>query len=145
MSKWAVRRAETRDADNLAACIDAAYATYNARITDLPSVSENCAEEISAHQVWVAELGGQIVGGLVMVAEAHFMRVANLAVHPDHKGAGLGRSLMALAETEAVKQGYHEMRLTTHTAMPENIRLYVHLGWTTEQTVGNKVSMKKPV
>jgi GNAT superfamily N-acetyltransferase len=145
LNNWKFRRAEIGDADALAACIDAAYAQYAARIPDLPPVSADCAAEITKHQVWVAEIDGAIVGGLVLIPEDSFMRLANVAVHPKHKGIGLGRALMALAETEASAQGYRELRLTTHVEMPENIRLYAHLGWAENHRDGNKVSMKKMI
>ena len=140
---WTIRRAEQRDATALSACIEAAYADYAARIPDLPAVAADCAEEIATHQVWVAEVGGDIVGGLVMSPEAGFMRLANVAVRPDHGGRGLGRALLDLAEAEALAQGYRELRLTTHAGMPENIELYTHLGWQQDQRHGNKVSMRK--
>ena len=145
MKNWTLRKAEQRDADALSACIDAAYAHYAAHISDLPPVSADCAGEIARHQVWVAETDNTIVGGLVLIPEQGFMRLANVAVHPDHRGAGLGRALMELAETESLDQGYRELRLTTHVAMPENIQLYQHLGWQEVQRSGNKVSMKKMI
>ena len=143
MERWTIRRAEQRDVAALAACIDAAYADYAARIADLPPVSAGCAEAIAKHQVWIAEVGNELVGGLEMIAEDGFMRLANLAVHPDHKGAGLGRALLARANAEALDQGYRELRLTTHVAMPENVRLYAHLGWREDRRQGNKVAMRK--
>ena len=73
------------------------------------------------------------------------MRLANVAVHPDRKGAGLGRALIALAEAEARDQGYRELRLTTHAEMPENVSLYNHLGWQEDRRQGNKVFMKKAI
>ena len=145
MGKWIIRRAEQGDTDALSACIDAAYAQYAARITDLPPVSANCAEEIAKHQVWVAEIEDAVVGGLVMIPEKGFMLLANIAVHPDHRGSGLGRALIAIAETESSDQGYRELRLTTHADMPENVQLYVHLGWELDRQHGNKVSMKKMI
>ena len=145
MENWTIRRAEHRDADALAACIDAAYAQYAARIADLPPVSADCAEEIAKYQVWIAEIEHEIVGGLVIVPQEGFMRLANVAVHPDHKGAGLGRALIALAETESLDQGYREMRLTTHADMPENVQLYAHLGWEPDHRRGNQVSMRKTI
>ena len=145
MGNWTIRRAEHRDADALTNCIDAAYAPYAARIVDLPPVSADCAEEIAKYQVWVAEIENNVVGGLVMIPEDGFMRLANIAVHPDHMGAGLGRALIMLAETESLDQGYRELRLVTHVDMPENIRLYVHLGWEQDHRRGNKVSMKKMI
>jgi GNAT superfamily N-acetyltransferase len=145
MEPWSLRRANESDAAALAACIDAAYAHYAARIADLPPVSADCAGEIAEHHVWVAEIRTALVGGLVMMAEAGFMRLANVAVHPGYKGLGLGLALIALAETESAAQGYHEMRLTTHVDMPENVRLYAHLGWQEDRRLGNKVSMKKRI
>ncbi len=145
MASWTIRKAEQRDADALATCIEAAYADYAARIADLPPVSAGCAEAIAKHQGWVVEVENRLVGGLEMIPEKGFMRLANLAVHPDHMGAGLGRALLARADAEAFDQGYRELRLTTHVAMPENVQLYRHLGWEQDGQKGNKVSMKKVI
>ena len=143
MHDCTVRRAEFSDADGLARCIEAAYAVYAARIDDLPPVSEGCAEEIAAHLVWVAESGGTIVAGLVLVPGDGFMLLANVAVHPDQRGTGLGRRLLELAESEAAARGYAELRLTTHAAMPETIGLYARNGWEETGREGNKVMMRK--
>jgi len=145
MRNWTIRRAEHRDADALSACMDAAYAHYAARIADLPPVSADCAGEIARFQVWVAEIADDIIGGLVLVPRDGFMQLANVAVHLDHKSAGLGRALMARAEAEALGQGYRELRLTTHVDMPENVELYAHLGWQQASRRGNKISMTKTI
>ncbi len=140
---WSIRRAQPGDASALASCIAAAYAQYSDRIADLPPVSEGCAEDIADNQVWVAEVGSKLVGGLVLVTRAGFIKLANVAVHPDYIGQGLGRTLIDLAESEGRKQGYREIHLNTHIAMPENIRLYRHLGWNEVGRQGNTVSLKK--
>ena len=145
MRNWTIRRAEHRDADALSACMDAAYADHAARIADLPPVSADCAGEIARFQVWVAETADGIIGGLVLVPGDGFMQLANVAVHPDHKGAGLGRALMARAEAEALEQGYRELRLTTHVDMPENLEIYAHLGWQQAGRRGNKIAMTKTI
>lgn len=145
MTQWAIRKAVPRDADALATCIDAAYARYAERIDDLPAVSDGLADEIATHQVWIAEIGDEVVGGLVLVPEDGFMRLANVAVHPDHKGAGLGRTLISRAETEALAQGYRELRLTTHAKMRETIRFYSRLGWEEDRRRGNTVSMRRSI
>ena len=80
MANWTIRRAGGRDADALAACLDAAYAPYAARIADLPPVSADCAGEIARFRVWVAEVADGIVGGLVLVPQDGFMLLANVAV-----------------------------------------------------------------
>ena len=145
MAQWKIRKALPHDAHALSVCVEAAYARYAERIDDLPAVSDGLADDIATRQVWVAEIGDDVVGGLVLAPEDGFMRLANVAVHPDHKGAGLGRTLIALAEAETLAQGYRELRLTTHAKMPETIRLYTRLGWEEERRRGNKVAMKKSI
>ena len=53
----------------------------------------------------------------------------NIAVRPDRQGSGIGRRLMAFAESEARRLGHAELRLYTHVAMTENIALYTRLGF----------------
>jgi GNAT superfamily N-acetyltransferase len=143
MDNWTIRRADIGDAEGLSRCFDVAYAQYAERIDDLPPMSEDCAEEIVEHLVWVAEEGGTIVGGLVLVPSDGFMQLANIAVHPDNRGAGIGRRLLTLAETEAMDRGYAELRLNTHADMTENIRHYARKGWSPVHRQGNKVTMRK--
>ena len=143
LGDWTIRRADGRDADGLGRCLDAAYAPYVARIADLPPMSEDCAGEIARNLVWVADSGGAIMGGLVLIPGDGFMLLANVAVHPDSRGTGLGRALLSLAESEAVSRGYSEMRLNTHADMSETIGLYLHNGWSEVGRQGNKVAMTK--
>lgn len=138
-----IRRAEIPDVPALVSCIDTAYARYAATIPDLPAVSEGVAEEIADNLVWVAVEDGQVIGALFLVPQGDVMKLANVAVHPDHGGKGLGRRLIALAEAEARARGCTEMWLNTHAAMPENVRLYCHLGWVETGRQGNTVSMQK--
>ena len=143
--KSVIRPAAVTDANGLATCIDAAYAQYADRISDMPSVSEGCAEDIANHQVWVAVQGNEVIAGLVLFAGDGFMKLANIAVHPDHGGKGLGSKLIMLSEQEAKRQGFSEMRLNTHVEMPENVALYQHLGWTEVSRSGSTVSMNKQI
>ena len=140
---WVLRRARPEDADALSACLAAAYAGSAARIPDLPPVWEDCAEDIAQNQVWVAVSGGRVGGGLVLIPQDDFMLVANLAAHPSQQGTGLGKALMDHAETQAVDQGFRELRLTTHREMAETQRFYDRLGWTKTGEQGNKVFFAK--
>ena len=139
----AIRRAGPADADGLGACLEAAYASFAARIDDLPAMAEGCAEEIAEHLVWVAEAEGRILGGLVLIPREGFMLLANVAVHPDGRGTGLGRRLLELAEREAMTRGYREMRLNTHAAMEETVALYARNGWSETGRKGTTISMRK--
>ena len=143
MTAVTIRRAEIADAEGLGRCLDAAYAQFAARIPDLPSMSEDCAGEIESNLVWVAEAGGAIVGGLVLSPRDGYMLLVNVAVHPETRGTGAGKTLLALAESEAVRRGYGEMRLKTHAGMPETVGLYKRNGWTETGRDGNTISMNK--
>ena len=144
-SSPSIRKAEIDDAAALATCIDLAYAKYAGRLSDLPDVSSGCAEDILENQVWVAVEQGEIVGGLVLVVRESSMKIANVAVHPDHSGKGIGRSLITLACDEAKKQELAEIRLNTHSAMTDNLRFYTHLGFVETSSNGNTITMGKPI
>ena len=50
---------------------------------------------------------------------------------------------MELAEAETSKLGHKKLRLSTHVDMPENVRLYEHLGRHEALRSGNKMHMEK--
>lgn len=140
---WIIRPAQSRDTDPLARCIDAAYAIYTARINDLPAVSEGVANDIETHRVWVAELDRAVVGGLILIPHDGYAVLANIAVDPASSGLGVGRDLIDYAENACRTMELRELRLSTHTEMPENVLLYEHLGWKETGRSGNKVHMTK--
>ncbi len=131
------------DAEALVSCIDSAYAKYSNSIPAMPLVSYGIAEEITQNQVWVVAEEDEIIAGLFLVPKDGFMKLANLVVHPNHSGKGIGRKLTELAESEAGRQGFNEMRLNTHIAMPENVQLYEYLGWEKFSQTGSTISMRK--
>ena len=145
MMKWTIRRADAPDATSLAACIDAAYADHARKGIDLPAVSEGLAEDIRDNMVWVAVSDERIIGGLVLVASEDHAVLANVAVDPSATGYGLGRALMDQAEAEARRLGVQKLKLTTHIDIPENVRLYEHLGWRQTGQADNKVFMEKSI
>jgi len=75
--------------------------------------------------------------------------IVNVAVAPAFQKRGLGRRLMAHAETLARAGGFAEVRLYTNSLMAENIALYKRLGYRIdrEQPFGTSVQvfMSKPV
>ena len=140
-----LRRAEPQDTYALAACFDAAYRRYFSGSSRSPMVA-NYTEAIALYQVWVALYQEQIIGGLVLVPKEDHMLLANIAVHPDHQGKGVGRALLELADSEALDQGYYELRLHTNKAMIENLALYKRSGWDeirSGEQEGHNISMRK--
>ena len=145
MDPWTIRPATLKDAPALTRCIDAAYAVYAARILDLPDVSQGIAEDISRHLVFVAERDDQILGGVILIPKAGYALLTNIAVDPDAAGQGVGRGLLTRADEAARRLDLHEIRLSTHVDMPENVSLYQHLGWQVTERRGNKVKMRRPL
>ena len=129
---WNIRKALIEDAENLKCCMIAAYSVYLERLKGipLPPMNVDYTEEIKSYPVWVAESGNKIVGGLILIFDKDHVSLANIAVHTDFQGHGLGKGLMQFAEDEAINRGYKEIRLATHILLTENVAYYNKLGWT---------------
>lgn len=143
MTNWTIRPAKATDAVALAHCIDAAYAGVRTQIPSLPDVSGGIDEDIRDHHVWVADTGNAIIGGAILILTPDMAKLANLAVHPDWGGQGLGRELIAVTEAHARESGVAELNLATHIDMPQNVKLYERLGWRVLGRSGVKVHMSK--
>lgn len=144
---WTIRKAFISDAGALSECMHAAYMIYTSRMggKTLPPLTIDYKEEIRSYPVWVAESDGIFVGGLILMPEDGYMTIANVAVHPQFQGNGLGRGLMSLGEAEAKRQGYSEVRLATHNLLTENVSLYSHLGWSEIGRDEYRVYMRKKI
>jgi ribosomal protein S18 acetylase RimI-like enzyme len=145
MAIFSLRIALERDAKELADCLEAAYSIYAERVRDLPAVSDGIPDAIESSRVWVAEIAGQIVGGLILVAHDDFLLLENIAVRPENSGQGLGRALIRQAEKDCRELGLNEIRLSTHKDMPQNIAIYSRLGWKETGRSNNKVHMRKQI
>ncbi len=149
MSKksWTIRKAVMSDAELLNECMKAAYKIYTSRLggKTLPPMMVDYKEEIRSFPVWIAESNGTLVGGLILMPETGHMTIANIAVHPQFQGNGLGRGLMEFGEAEAKQKGYSELHLATHILLTENLSLYSHLGWSETGRDESRVYMKKNI
>lgn len=138
-----IRPARPEDAGASARCIDAAYAAFRADIPDLPDVTGGLADDIAGNRVWVATIGLQVAGVLILSVAGDAAHLVNLAVDPDRQGTGLGRMLVTHAEAEARRSGCATIRLATHVRMPRNLRFYARLGWRETGRDGNRVLMSR--
>jgi len=131
MVNWTLRRAESQDAPALAHCVDLAYRPNLSLLRRSDYLTEgNYAQIIDLYHVWVAVDQGQIIGGLVLMPKEDHMLLANIAVHPEYQGKGVGKALLERADAEAVDQSYQEIRLNTNKDMVKNIDMYRRSGWT---------------
>ena len=131
-----LRPATASDAVGLTDCLRAAYAPFEH--LGLPPVTEGIADDIRAHTVWVADIAGDVKGGIVIVLgdTAH---IANLAVHPDAGGHGIGKALIAKAVALAQEAGHDTVQLATHIDMNDTQMFYRSLGWVETGREGKKV------
>jgi ribosomal protein S18 acetylase RimI-like enzyme len=126
-----LRTARPEDRAAVEAIVDAAYSIYVERIGKPPGpLLDDYAGLIGAGAVSVLEDPNGIIAALiVLLPKPDHLLLDNIAVHPDRQGRGLGRRLIAFAETEARRLGCTELRLYTHQRMTENIALYTRLGF----------------
>jgi GNAT superfamily N-acetyltransferase len=87
-------------------------------------------------RVLVAEVGGEVVGVCQLIVFRHLQarggrcaEVESVHVHPDRRGQGIGRVLMAAALDEARALGCYRLQLTSNNARPEAHRFYRRLGF----------------
>ncbi len=125
-----IREARPDEAETIAGIINRAYEVEAffkiGDRTDTPEIREL----MSSDTFLVAESGGRLIGSVRVSqhgSEGHF---AMLSVEPAFKGRGLGRRLVAAAETWAVNHGCTEMTLEVVNLRTELFPWYAMLGYT---------------
>ncbi len=127
---YSFRQADPSDVSRVAELVDAAYRHYVERIGMLPGpMTDDYEAVIRNYDVTVAERAGAIVGVIVLRTTDEGFLIDNVAVHPSHRGRGLGRALLQLAETEARGAGFDSVYLYTHEKMIENQAMYSRIGY----------------
>lgn len=92
--------------------------------------AENWREPFDQQLLWVAVDGDETpVGFLAGHLHEDVFYIAELDVHQDHQGQGVGRRLMGVAEEAARGLGKAEMALTTFDNVPWNKAFYESLGF----------------
>jgi ribosomal protein S18 acetylase RimI-like enzyme len=127
-----LRPARPDEAPTRAAIAAAAYARYLPRMQKPPGpMLADYDQVLATSEVWLAEDedGGQPVGFAVLAEHPDHLLLDNVAVHPDHQGRGIGRTLLDHAETIARNRHLPRVRLYTHETMTENLALYRARGY----------------
>jgi ribosomal protein S18 acetylase RimI-like enzyme len=114
----------------VAELVDAAYGHYLERLGGPPRpMTDDYEEVIRTRQVTIAERHGAVAGVIVLAVTDEGFLIDNVAVHPSHRGSGLGRALLEFAEAEARRMGFDSIYLYTHERMTENLALYARIGY----------------
>jgi ribosomal protein S18 acetylase RimI-like enzyme len=125
-----IRAANDTDVDQARDLARAAYRVYIARMSQPPGpMLDDYERRQRDAQLYVAEIGREMVGIAVIVRAPDHLNLDNVAVHPRWQARGIGRALIAFAEATAQTYGVPEVRLYTHVTMTENIALYTRLGY----------------
>jgi ribosomal protein S18 acetylase RimI-like enzyme len=131
MSEPAVRRATAEDADKLTALARAAYARHVPVIGREPMpMTADWGKLLSEQEIWIVDgPTGEAMASLALDIRTDHLMIWSVAVAPTHQQRGLGRRLMAFAETRARALQRAELRLFTNARMEGNIALYRRLGY----------------
>jgi N-acetylglutamate synthase-like GNAT family acetyltransferase len=127
---WTIRKATVADAVDMAACVNAAYEHYVARMQQTPGpMLDDYAIAAQHPGAFVAVQDGSVVGILVLIEDPERMLLDNIAVYPRAQVTGLGRALLMHADAHTLARGYSELWLYTHEQMHENIEMYSRAGF----------------
>jgi putative acetyltransferase len=138
-----IRRAETRDAEAIAATFCAPLAMAGTLQSPVPSTSswtKRIGEIPAGDYLLVAELDGRVVGNLGLHAASKSPRrrhvgSVGMAVHDDWHRRGVGTALLAAAIDLADNWiGYSRLELTVYTDNAAALALYRKFGFDVEGT-----------
>jgi RNA polymerase sigma-70 factor (ECF subfamily) len=139
-----LRPATAADVPQLTEVVRAAYGHYVERLGGAPRpLTDDYAVVVDRDDVTVAERGGEIAGLAVLLIDDEGFTLDNVAVHPAHQGAGVGRALLEHAEAAARRAGFDSIRLYTHELMTENVALYERIGYVEYERRGPLRYMRK--
>lgn len=130
MSGIELRQADIGDADAIRDLTFRAYARWQAMLGYPPRpLLADYDEAVRKHRFDLLDLDGQLAALIETTPNGDHFLIVNVAVDPARQGQGLGRRLMAHAETLAIAAGFDDIRLYTNQRFVENIRLYRSLGY----------------
>ncbi len=120
---FVLRPAEHRDIPALQAVETGArvrYAALGDRFAGFVSAPTIAAERFAVGETVVAEDDGLVLGYVLMQDLDDLTYIANIAVHLDHSGRGIGAALLKAADGRALTLNQAGVSLTTFRAPPWN-------------------------
>ena len=139
-----LRQAKATDAAAIRELTRSAYAKWVPLLGREPKpMTADYEAAVRKHRFDLAYIGGTLAALIETIREPDHLLVENVAVSPAFQGRGLGRKLMAHAETLAKAAGLGEIRLYTNQRFVANVELYRRLGYAVhrEEDVGVGVAV----
>jgi ribosomal protein S18 acetylase RimI-like enzyme len=145
-----IRTATPLDTVPVQDLVRAAYAKWVPLIGREPApMKADYDRAIREHRIDILYVDGRMVGLIETVMHPDHLWIENVAITPERQGKGLGRHLLAHAETTAAAAGRFELRLLTNGAFEANIALYKALGYRVDKSEpflsGTAVFMSKRI
>lgn len=129
-----LRRATGADVPALVALQQAAYAPNVdiVRHTPIP-LTWDYEAAVRDWECWLVDGPGRLDGALLLHPRADDLYIESISVHPSAKAAGLGRQLLAFADTRARDLGLGTLRLLTNMKLVRNVDWYLAKGYVIER------------
>lgn len=129
-----IRPATFADANLLSELIMAAFSAYPMSLNPpsgaLKETPDAIREKLADHGACIAVIGDTPVGCVLYTPEpGNALYLGRLAVHPDWRGRGIARTLVAYVEDEARRRGFDRLRLSVRIALTDNHRLFAACGF----------------
>lgn len=126
-----LRAATLEDADALAGLIRFCFARQTVVTDPLPSALKESGDNIRTH--FAEGGGGAMLEGpaacLLWKTEDGGLYIGRVAVHPDFRGRGLAKRMLAAAEAEARARNLPRLHLSTRLVLKDNRKLFAACGF----------------
>ncbi|MFL5250545.1 MAG: GNAT family N-acetyltransferase [Myxococcales bacterium] len=141
-----IRRAEERDAGEIARVINAAFEVEREFRQGARTSPGEVSRLIERDVILVAEQDGRLVGAVHTVVDGATGYFGMLSVDPDIQRKGVGRALLAAAEEHCRRAGCTKMTMSTGEDRTELIPYYERLGYRlTHVEPSTSPAFKRPI
>ncbi len=113
--------------------IQTSFAYMEGRIDPPSSMHRLALDDLSAQarsaEVWVIEDHDRVVGCVILTPKPGVLYLGKLAVAASHRGRGIARTLVDLAETRARALGLSGVELQSRVELTENHSAFAAMGF----------------
>ncbi len=125
-----IRKAYHGDIESVKQCIESTYTVYIPLLGRRPAAMDQDIDDlVSKRWAHVAVLHDEVIGVIMLVPGADHLQITSLAVLPMFQRRGIGRKLMAYAETKAKHLQKNRLLLYTNQKLTMLISYYEKLGF----------------